>query len=383
MPTGSSHHFDGLADGQGNLDDANLNSLDAGGNVWPVASALQVNVEPAVFNSSALVNEVYAGATAQPVTASTTNYVYLLPGGPPTLVINAVGFPVAEHCPLAEVDTDTIQVIAIRDARPKLSSLVGSGPPSGPAGPTKLSGTYPDPGFAAGAIVDADVNAGAAIVESKLALNFATHSNANDPGAGEKAALAGTAGVPGGGNEYVTNTDARMTDARTPALHAASHQHSGADEVATATPAANAIPKADGFGKLDSWVTLQAYGQNQALASGPARTTTVSGVPVLKVQVILPAILGTVRLRWTCDVDNAGAANAGTVRLYNVTDAGLLDSHVYGQAAIPATDAKHVTGVVDFVLAGAAKTIELQHWDNVGGNTQGIARATIEVKRVA
>ena len=37
--------------------------------------------------------------------------------------------------------------------------------------------------------------------------------------------------------------------------HASQHQHSGSDEVATATPAANAIPKADGSGKLDSWVT--------------------------------------------------------------------------------------------------------------------------------
>lgn len=45
------------------------------------------------------------------------------------------------------------------------------------------------------------------------------HSNANDPVAGEKAALAGTSGTPGSGNKYVTDGDARNTDARTPVAH--------------------------------------------------------------------------------------------------------------------------------------------------------------------
>jgi len=49
--------------------------------------------------------------------------------------------------------------------------------------------------------------------------------------------------------------DSRLSDSRDPNAHASSHQHGGADEVATATPAANALPKADGSGSLDSWVT--------------------------------------------------------------------------------------------------------------------------------
>lgn len=64
--------------------------------------------------------------------------------------------------------------------------------------------------IANGAIVDADVNASAAIAESKLALNFATHSSANDPTAGQKAALAGTNGTPGSGVKYVTETDPKV-----------------------------------------------------------------------------------------------------------------------------------------------------------------------------
>ena len=104
--------------------------------------------------------------------------------------------------------------------------------------------------IADGAITDAKVATNAAIAESKLALNFPTHSNANDPTAGEKAALAGTAGVPSATNRYVTDADPRNSNARTPTAHASTHQHGGTDEVATATPAANAIPKADATGRL-------------------------------------------------------------------------------------------------------------------------------------
>jgi hypothetical protein len=63
---------------------------------------------------------------------------------------------------------------------------------------------------------NADIATTAAIAESKLALNFPTHSNANDPNTGEKAALAGTIGAPGIANRYVTSTDPRLNDARPP-----------------------------------------------------------------------------------------------------------------------------------------------------------------------
>ena len=49
--------------------------------------------------------------------------------------------------------------------------------------------------------------------------NTLDHSNANDPTAEQKAALVGTSGLPGAGNRYVTESDARLTDARTPLTH--------------------------------------------------------------------------------------------------------------------------------------------------------------------
>lgn len=46
------------------------------------------------------------------------------------------------------------------------------------------------------------------------------HTNANDPTAGQKAALPGTSGTPGDLNRYVTDADTRNTNARTPTSHA-------------------------------------------------------------------------------------------------------------------------------------------------------------------
>lgn len=50
--------------------------------------------------------------------------------------------------------------------------------------------------------------------------NALDHANTNDPTSGQKAALAGSSGTPGDTNRYVTDGDARNTDARTPTAHA-------------------------------------------------------------------------------------------------------------------------------------------------------------------
>ena len=54
---------------------------------------------------------------------------------------------------------------------------------------------------------------------------------------------------------YVNTTDIRMSDARTPKTHNASHKHGGTDEIATVVAVPNGIPKADTTGKLDvAWI---------------------------------------------------------------------------------------------------------------------------------
>jgi hypothetical protein len=97
--------------------------------------------------------------------------------------------------------------------------LADPGNPDGQAGGA-LAGTYPNPSLGLGVVSDANVSELAGIRESKLALNHATHSNANDPTQNQKAALAGTVGTPSASNKFVTNQDPRLSDARAPAGHA-------------------------------------------------------------------------------------------------------------------------------------------------------------------
>ena len=69
----------------------------------------------------------------------------------------------------------------------------------------------------------------------------------------------------GGADEInVGGLSGTLADPQTPTSHATSHQNGGADEVATATPAANAIPKAGAGGDLDGgWIT---YGTGASTA---------------------------------------------------------------------------------------------------------------------
>ncbi|MCQ4575230.1 MAG: hypothetical protein NOU37_08295 [Candidatus Brocadiales bacterium] len=100
-----------------------------------------------------------------------------------------------------------------------------------------------------GTVTDTEVSGTAAIVESKLNLNYATHSNANDPASDEKAALAGTSGTPSGTNKYVTDSDSRMTDSRTPTTHG-SGAHDSTVEATANKDAASGYAGLDGSSKL-------------------------------------------------------------------------------------------------------------------------------------
>jgi hypothetical protein len=89
--------------------------------------------------------------------------------------------------------------------------------------------------------------------------------------------------------KVVQSNDARLSDSRTPAAHAASHQNGGGDEVATATPAANAIPKAGAGATLATgWLpaaTYEAVGAVELATEAEVYTGTATD------KVITPATL--------------------------------------------------------------------------------------------
>jgi hypothetical protein len=82
--------------------------------------------------------------------------------------------------------------------------------------------------------------------------------------------------LPPGATAVVYNNDARLSDKRAPTAHAASHQHGGGDEVATAAPAANAIPLSRTNGTLDpAWLPPATNSSPGTVSALPPGATSV------------------------------------------------------------------------------------------------------------
>jgi hypothetical protein len=139
-----------------------------------------------------------------------------------------------------------------------------------------------------------------------------------------------------GAQQACSGSDARLSDARTPAAHSTSHKHGGSDEVATATAAANAIPKAGAGGKLDigfvptgSTGTTVCIGNDARLSN--ARTPTAhasSHQPGGGDAMAVDAVAGTGSLR-TLGTGAQQACAGNDARLSdNRTDANAIHKNV-------------------------------------------------------
>ena len=168
-----------------------------------------------------------------------------------------------------------------------------------------------------------------------------TYAHGNIPTAGEKAALPGTSGVPGVGNKYVTDGDARNSDARTPTAHAASHENGAADAIAT-------IPTTDQKAALAGTSGAPGAG-NKYVTDSDARNTdartptahTHDGGDVSE-------------LRWTSVASLADGDYTGTTELIAFAETAAVGQVVYvaasGKAALAQADATTTLPVIGLVL---------------------------------
>jgi len=165
-------------------------------------------------------------------------------------------------------------------------------------------------------------------------------------------ALAGTVGTPSAANPFVTDSDPRMTDARTPLSHVATHQNGGADQLdvtgltgllaSPQIPAAHThapdIPTMTLIGPLDV-PALPVTRIGQELAPRPmtliqffARRMTAgsSGTTTIQLEIDGAPVAGAV-LSWT-PADADGAMKSVTVS-EAVADKGIISFRLVASEA--------------------------------------------------
>lgn len=190
--------------------------------------------------------------------------------------------------------------------------------------------------------------------------------------AGGNLALSCTFGT--GSGTVCQGNDSRLSDARTPTAHAASHKHGGSDEVATATAAANAIPKAGAGGTLAiGWLptgttsSTVCIGNDARLSTSTPTEGTTGQVLVVSGSTVKPA--GRTGKWWNCNSTpsvHAASSSSVTVAGLNVKPGEpvrvlTLSSRVYASSNFPKVKSTSFTTIkgsnLDYRLCAHAQSV--------------------------
>lgn len=161
------------------------------------------------------------------------------------------------------------------------------------------------------------------------------------PTAAQKLALVGTSGSPNSGNEFVTASDARLTNARTPSVHASTHAIGGSDAVPTlpSTDEKAALVGTSGSPSgANAFVTNSDARNSDARAPTAHQSSHVSGGDAIPV-----ASGGSPGLMSTAGFTKL----AGIEALADVTDFANVSAALAAASADVAFNARKLTGVAD------------------------------------
>jgi hypothetical protein len=235
-----------------------------------------------------------------------------------------------------------------------------------------------------GAIVNADVSSSAAIAYSKLSLaasilrsdlaaelkpsgtaattdeslrrlgTGSSHAAAGDdsrfPTAGQKLALAGTTGTPGTGNEYVTTTDSRLSDTRTPTDNSVTSAKIVDGAIVNADVNASA---AIAYGKL-ALTTSIVNGDISSSAAIAYSKLALTG-SIVNADVNSSAAIAYSKLNLSASVVNADIASGAAIAYAKLNlAASIVNADVSGSAAIAYSKLNLSASIVNADVSGSA-----------------------------
>ncbi len=183
------------------------------------------------------------------------------------------------------------------------------------------------------------------------------HSNTNDPTIDQKAALTGTNGSPSSTNKYVTSSDPRLSDARTPIAHT----HAGSDVTSTVANATAAT-------KLQTARTINGVAfdgtTNITVTAYPTpHTHTAADLPVAST-----ATNGTVKIGAGLLVNASGLISVSGDSINNNT--GVYAANKQADRWIAASES---SGVVDYTTStGDFSRFRLHTQDGVTAGTYSL-----------